>query len=68
MNSKITVFIAVVIFAMVGTMVFSAIVPYLSEVNARGPPNGCPESSPDVDGPSNGCGPLRFEDDYRQIG
>jgi hypothetical protein len=66
MNNKTTLVIAAVVFVLVGTLVFAAIAPYLSTVNAAPPvtARGCNIHSPDGgDGnPANdrlkkGCGP-----------
>ena len=56
-----TVVLAAVVFALAGTLVFVAIAPYLSEVDARDLARTCPKQSPDTDGPSNGCGPARLD-------
>lgn len=58
MNNKMTIVLATIVLTLVGALVFAAFAPYLTEVNARGPPMGCPEDSPDEDGPTNGCGPT----------
>ena len=59
-----TVVLATVIFALVGTLVFAAVAPYLSEVDARIKMDNCPRQSPDgsdglPDG-QQGCGPTRL--------
>lgn len=65
MNDKTTVIVAaVVVFALVGTLVFAAISPYLSEVDARIKVTGCNENSSDgsddtPDEERKGCGPNR---------
>lgn len=64
MNNKTTVIVAVVVFALVGTLVFAAIAPYLSEVDASTKARPfCPRQSPDgadgLDDGQRGCGPTK---------
>jgi hypothetical protein len=59
MNSKTTFVMAAVVFALVGTLVFASVAPYLSDADATIRPF-CPRSSPDgedgQDDGHKGCG------------
>jgi hypothetical protein len=54
MNNKMTVVIAAVIFSLVGTLVFAAVAPYLSEVDAQRDRVTCPRQTGHLSPP---CGP-----------
>jgi hypothetical protein len=51
MNNRATVILAAVVFALVGTLVFTAIAPYLSEVDASRLIDPC---GPNKDSPCRG--------------
>jgi hypothetical protein len=56
MNNKTTVVLATVVFALVGTLVFASIVPYLSDASGKQKRvMTCPPPTGDMDGPP--CGP-----------